>query len=80
MNETRARRRIRKAIEERGYTLTSLVWEPWRPGSEMEGMDGGWYGEVEPSDGLFMNHVMGLSVDEVLESIEQLLPPRSVSA
>lgn len=29
MAESRARRRIREAVESRGYRLVSLEWEPW---------------------------------------------------
>jgi hypothetical protein len=42
MAESRARQRIRKAVESRGYTVLAMEWEPWTPGGEKEGICGGW--------------------------------------
>lgn len=42
MAETRARRRIRAAIESRGYHIESIEWEPVYYAGEMSGMAGGW--------------------------------------
>lgn len=77
--ETRARRRIRLAVEAKGYKLTHLEWEPWGASAEKSGIPGGWYGEVEPKYqewGFPGNEIMGLSVDEVLDWIERLVPTR----
>lgn len=78
-HETRARRRIRKAVESRGYSLVSLEWEPWYDAGEMAGIGGGWYGEL---DRPFVpntrpgNDIMGLSVEEVIGCIDhQVAPP-----
>jgi hypothetical protein len=78
MTETRARRRIRLAVESRGYKLTSLEWEPWYPGGEKEGICGGWSGTVDrpymentwPGD-----DIQGLSVEEVLAWIDEFIKP-----
>jgi hypothetical protein len=77
-SETRARRRIRLAVESRGYQLASLKWEPWYLGGEKEGICGGWYGTTDrphmantwPGD-----EIMGLSVEEVLAWIDQFVHP-----
>ncbi len=76
MSETRARRKIRRAVEAKGYTLTELTWEPWGRAAEKEGIPGGWEGYVEPEPRGYpgVPAVMGLSVDEALEWIDQFLP------
>lgn len=40
--ESRARRRIRQAVESRGYALVSLDYEPWYNAGEMCGIGGEW--------------------------------------
>lgn len=76
--ETRARRRIRKAVESRGYQLVHLEWEPWSNGGEKSGICGGWYGRLDrptapnihPGD-----DIVGLTVEELLAHIDQFVPP-----
>jgi hypothetical protein len=64
--ETRARRKIREAIEAKGWTVTLMNWEPIRPGGEKEGPEGGWYCEVRaPSGG--EDWVMGLNWRDAVE-------------
>lgn len=78
MAETRARRRIREAVESRGYQVETLEWEPIYYAGEMEGDAGGWlvildrpYLErTRPGDELY-----GLSVEEVLAAVDYWLPP-----
>jgi len=78
VSESRARRRIRRAVQAKGYELTELSWSPWGRAAEKEGIPGGWEGYVEPkpSDLHGTPAVMGLSVDEALDWIEEFLPPR----
>lgn len=78
MSETRARRRIRLAVEAKGYTLTELTWEPWGRAAEKEGIPGGWEGYVTPVPaGLYGTPaVMGLSLVEALDWIDHWLPAR----
>ena len=78
MTETRARRRIRKAVESRGYHLVSLEWEPWYDGGEMVGLCGGWYGEMDRSPHPNIhpgNDIMGLSVDETVAWVDAFVTP-----
>jgi hypothetical protein len=83
MSETRARRRIREAVESRGRVLTRLTWEPWGAAAEKEGIPGGWYGELQPvgtdtraAIGIGIDDVMGLSVEETIAWVDEfLLPP-----
>lgn len=83
MAESRARRRIRKAVELYGYRLDSLEWEPVGLGAEMEGPSGGWRGEITFPDGRSpdMNagegecYVLGYSVDHVLDWIDLFVRP-----
>ena len=42
MSETRARRRIRQAVESRGFKVEALDWEPIYDSGEMGGAAGGW--------------------------------------
>lgn len=78
MAETRARRRIRQAVESRGYKLTALEWEPWSDGGDKSGICGGWFGTVDrpyrrnewPGD-----EIMGLSVEETLAWIDEFIDP-----
>ena len=78
MSETRARRRIRNAVESRGYAVESLEWEPWYDGGEMNGLGGGWtlildrnyVPNTTPGNDLY-----GYSVEEVLAYIDYWLRP-----
>lgn len=76
--ETRARRRIRQAVESRGYKLVSLEWEPWSNGGEKSGICGGWYGTLDrpTSPNIWPgNEIMGLSVDETVAWVDTFVPP-----
>ncbi len=91
--ETDARRRIRRAVEARGYRLVELTWEPWGAAAEKEGIPGGWEGWVDPipsnapnglagenGDDIFrIPDVMGLSWQEAVEWVNDFLPDRSGS-
>lgn len=78
MPETRARRRIRQAVESRGFKVDSLDWEPWYNAGEMEGIGGGWslfldrncFENTHPG-----NDLHALSVDEMLGYIDWALVP-----
>jgi len=80
MSETRARHRIRRAVESRGFRIESIEWEPIYYGGEMDGMCGGWeivldrpyVPNTSPGDDLF-----GLNVEEVLAAVDYWLPPPS---
>jgi hypothetical protein len=76
-SETRARRRIRKAIESRGFTVESIEWEPWYDGGEMSGICGGW--SVTTTEDFRPhthpgNDVCGLSVEDTLADIDWSIP------
>lgn len=76
--ETRARRRIRAAVESRGYALVSLEWEPWEDQGEKSGIGGGWYGQLDRSYRANTwpgNDIMGLSVDETIAWVDQFVDP-----
>lgn len=76
--ETLRRRRIRQAVESRGYQIKEITWEHWHNAGEKSGMGGGWTVIVDrpyiensvPGDDLF-----GLSVEEVLADIDYWLKP-----
>lgn len=76
--ETRARRRIRKAVESRGYTVLDIEWEPWGAAAEKEGIPGGWTvlttAPLHPNTN-YGDEVYGLSVDEVLADIDWSIWP-----
>lgn len=75
--ETVARRRIRHAVESRGYRLVSLEWEPWSNGGEKSGICGGWLGELDrpTHPNIFPGtEIMGLSVDETVAWVDQFVP------
>jgi hypothetical protein len=78
-HETRARRKIRLAVEAKGYRLSELTWEPWGAAAEKEGIPGGWVGYVDPEpDGLCGTPaVMGLSVEEAVQWVEDFIPKRT---
>lgn len=78
MNETRARQRIRKAVENRGFKVLTMDWEPWYNGGEMSGICGGWLVETDRPWEPNCNHgseATGLSVDEVLAYIDYFFTP-----
>lgn len=70
--ETRARRRIRRAVESRGRTLRTLEWEQPYMGGEMEGVCGGWWGTTDDER---YPEVMGLNVDDVIACVDSWLVP-----
>lgn len=77
MAETRAQRRIRQAVESRGYSIKSMNYEPWYNAGEMMGIGGGWeivldkrFGPSDDYDTLY-----GLSVEELLADIDYSLRP-----
>lgn len=78
MSETRARRRIREAVESRGYAIESIDYEPIYNAGEMAGLAGGWSVEL---DRPFLercfpgNDLCGFSVDEVLAEVDYWLKP-----
>src|SRR5678815_4529158 len=80
--ETRARRRIREAVELYGYRLIRLDYEPMSAGAEKAGPDGGWFGEIERADGLKEDPlssgdhaVLGYNVEHALDWIDQFVKP-----
>ncbi len=82
--ESRARRKIREAVEARGYTIHDLTWEPWGRAAEKEGIPGGWWFRVGPdptphgSSGL--DWFGGLSWQEAVANVEEFLPSREEAA
>jgi hypothetical protein len=73
--ETKARRRIRQAVESRGFKLVSLTWEPWSNGGEKSGICGGWFGELDRQTHPFPDaEIMGLSVDETVCWVDEFVP------
>lgn len=76
--ETRARRRIRNAVESRGYSVLEMEYEAPYDAGEMMGYGGGWLIELDrpyltntwPGDDLW-----GFNVDEVLAAVDYWLPP-----
>ena len=76
--ETRAHRRIRRAAESRGYQLVTLEWQPWHDAGEKAGIGGGWFGTLDRDylpNTWPGNEIVGLSVEEVLWSIDHFLKP-----
>lgn len=76
MSETRARKRIRKAVESRGYGVMSLTWEPWYDGGEMSGTCGGWKLILDRDyimDVFPGNDLYALKVEEMLAQIDYWL-------
>ena len=79
MTETRARRRIREAVESRGFAVEAIEWEPIYNAGEMSGYAGGWsvfldrpcFENTTPG-----NDIYALSVDEMVGLIDwSLVPP-----
>lgn len=78
MAETRARRRIRQAVESRGYTVRSLDWEPWYNAGEMSGLAGGWMLLLDRDylpNTTPGNDLCALTVEELLGEIDYWLVP-----
>lgn len=63
---SRQRKRIWREASALGLTVDFIEWEPIRPGSEMEGLAGGWY--VALDDG---GYALGLNVDEVIAALRR---------
>jgi len=76
--ESRARRRIRKAVESRGHSVLEMDYEPWYNAGEMAGIGGGWTvltdAPLRPNTN-YGDEVMGLSVEEVLADIDWWFSP-----
>ena len=78
MSETRARKRIRLAVESRGFTLESLDYETPYNAGEMAGIGGGWYGatvELIWPNTFPGNEFCGLNAEDVLADIDWSLRP-----
>lgn len=76
--ETRARRRIRKAVESRSHRLATLEWEPWYDAGEKSGIGGGWCGTTEDPflpNTTSGNEFYGLSVEETLAHLDSFMEP-----
>jgi hypothetical protein len=69
MSETRARRKIREAVEAKGAKVTDLTWEPIGQMVEMSGREGGWTVFAEWSDGR-EDHALGYSWQDVVEWVD----------
>lgn len=72
MKETRAHKRIRRAVESRGFTLEHLEWVP------LSYDDGGWFGStVEPirPQTIPDNEFYGVNVESCLANIDWYLRP-----
>lgn len=83
MSESRARKRIRLAVESRGFTLESLGWErPYNAG-EMMGIGGGWTGttveQMRPNT-YPGNEFDGLNVEDCLADIDWSMRPNEPCA
>lgn len=78
MSESRARQRIRKAVESRGCSVLSMEWEPWYVGGEMSGVCGGWTvvtdAPLHPNTN-YGDEATGLNVEEVLADIDWSIHP-----
>jgi hypothetical protein len=68
VTETKAHRKIREAVEQRGGELRELTWEPWGIAAEKCGIPGGWRGEYRSKEGDIME-IMGLSWQEAIEDL-----------
>jgi len=74
VRETLARRKIREAVEAKGWSLAGLMWEPVTRGSEKCGPFGGWHGDVYNDETCeFIGPVLGLSWQEAVRWIEDCL-------
>ena len=75
---TRARQRITKAVESRGFKVKELEWEPIYNAGEMSGLAGGWDLVLDRPflERTFPGDDMGaLSVEELLANIDYWLRP-----
>lgn len=76
--ESRQRKRIRAAVESRGFRVDTLTWEHHYPGGEKSGICGGWSLTVDRN---FLantypgNDLYGLSADELLAEVDYWLQP-----
>jgi hypothetical protein len=66
---SRARRKIREAVEVRGAKIVELTWRPVGQMVEMSGREGGWTLFAEWPDGT-EDHALGYSWQDVVEWIE----------
>lgn len=76
--ETHTRRRIRKAVESRGYKVAVLYYESVRNGGEMDGWTGGWTLVLNRSylpNTFPGDEIYGFGVNEVLAYIDYWLVP-----
>jgi len=73
--EAKTRRRIRKAVEARGFGIESIEWEPVYDGGEMSGWSGGWTVITDRPYRQSYFELYGLSVEEVLADIDWSLQP-----
>lgn len=83
MTETRARRRIREAVESRGYAIETIDYEAPYNAGEMMGLGGGWWITLDRpylERSFPGNELGGLSVDEVLADVDYWLKPDSPCA
>lgn len=78
ITESRTRRRIRKAVESRGYAIESIDYEAPYDAGEMCGYGGGWSIELDRpyvENTWPGNDLWGYSVDELLAHIDYWLAP-----
>lgn len=77
MAETAVRRRIRRAVESRGFGVWKLTYERPYYGGEMEGVCGGWFLWLDrdrfPYNG--ENDLCAVTVDELIAYIDYALKP-----
>ena len=71
MQRSKNVQKIEYALDELGFVVTSIVWEPWGKAMEMQGIEGGWRVEFDdPVDCHQEDYdAMGLSIDELLDNI-----------
>lgn len=74
VRETRARKRIRLALEGRGATDIVIRWEPVGQMVEMSGREGGWTVFCRMPSDRHEAHFLGYSVSEILDWIERDYP------
>lgn len=76
--ETRQRKRIREAVESRGYYVDELEWEAPYNGGEMSGWCGGWTLTLDRAyleNSFPGNDFYALSTDELLADVDYWLVP-----
>jgi hypothetical protein len=69
MSETRARRKIREAVERHGMAVDAMEYEPIGQMIEMSGREGGWTVFVKG-----YGVALGYSWQEVIENIDMAAP------